>query len=307
MAQWGYALREAKNGNSKPLFGKVFRAATQAVCLAMLQFLIAHGDDERKKEYALAPDWEKEMYWIFGGVKIPKGMDFGLRFMSNLTDEALSCIWDKKPIEFSRFGQTIWNALPSLTATIITPAVEVLANYSFFRKAPIVPQREQHLNPEMQFGTHTSNVAKAFGQMTGFSPRKLDYLIQGYLGSFGTFMSKIPNFAERGFDWDEMPMIRRFIFEPYKNPKIVQKYYEAYDEQFSHYNTYKLTRKKPDGFDPALYKRLQAAHETMSKISKKEKAVLESPKFSYDERKAKIREPEKKRVALCEKVFKRTR
>ena len=195
-----------------------------------------------------------------------------------------------------------------MTATIITPAIEVSigkGGYSFFRQTPIVPQREQHLNPEMQYDANTSSVAKLFGQMTGWSPRKLDYLINGYFGFMGRFASHAPNYLERGIGWDEAPMIRRFIFEPYKNPKIVKEYYEAYDEQTSHYNTYKLTKEKPEDYDPALYKRLKASHETMSKISKLEKRIIDDPKLSYDERKAKLRELEKRRIALCEKVFRR--
>ncbi|MBR0288305.1 MAG: hypothetical protein IJQ82_04945, partial [Selenomonadaceae bacterium] len=161
--------------------------------------------------------------------------------------------------------------------------------------------------------SETSATAKFFGETSGVSPRNIDYLINGYLGFMGRTAAKIPNFATRGIDWDEMPMVRRFYFNPYKNPKIVKEYYEAYDEQTELIRGYKLERKRgkkiplPDGFDPALYKRLEAAHETMREISKMEKAILESPKFSYDERKAKIRELEKKRIALCEKVFKRTR
>ena len=121
----------------------------------------------------------------------------------------------------------------------------------------------------------------------------------------GRFAAHVPNYVERGgIGLDEMPMIRRFVFEPYKNPQIVKDYYEAYDEQFSHYNTYKLTREKPDGFDPALYKRLKVAQEPMRKISKLEQRILDDPKLSCDERKAKIRELEKRRIVLCEKVFK---
>ena len=83
IAQWGYAIKEFRNGNKKPLFGKAFRAMTQAVLLGALQFAFAHGNDDRKKEYKQAPDCKKEAYWIFGGVRVPKGMDFGMRFMAN--------------------------------------------------------------------------------------------------------------------------------------------------------------------------------------------------------------------------------
>ena len=164
-----------------------------------------------------------------------------------------------------------------------------------------MPLREQHLDAEAQYDANTSSVAKAFGQMTGWSPRKIDYMINGYLGFMGRFLTNPST------DPDKFPMVRRFVFEPYKNPKIVQDYYEAYEEQTSHYNTYKQTKEKPDDFDPALYKRLKGANETMRKISNRERAIQNDENLSYSERRAKLMELEKKRVALCGKVFKHAR
>ena len=316
LSLWGQKIRAAARGEKgakKNLAVSIFRATTMGVMLSFVRAALLATDDERKKEYAQAPNWEKDTYWIFGGFKIPKGLDLSIRLMSAFTDEALDKMIDDDPVEFERITKAFVDAAPSITATIFTPAVEVLANHSFFRDAPIVPYGEQHLPKKFQYGTETSATAKFFGETSGVSPRNIDYLINGYLGFMGRTAAKIPNFATRGIDWDEMPMVRRFYFNPYKNPKIVTEYYEAYDEQTELIRGYKLERKRgkkiplPDGFDPALYKRLEAAHETMREISKMEKAILESPKFSYDERKAKIRELEKKRIALCEKVFKRTR
>ena len=279
---------------------------------AVLQFAFAHGDDDRKKEYEQAQEWEKDTYWIFGGVKIPKGLDVGIRLMANLTDEALGAMYDEKPVNVKRaILDPIVKATPSITATVFTPAIEAWGNYSFFRDAPIVPRGEENLPKRLQYDTSTSTVSKIFGDLTDNSPRKVDYLINGYLGYLGRFTSHIPNYYERGMGLEDLPMIRRFSFEPYKNPQIVKDYYEAYNRQQELYNGYKLEWQQgkkvdlPEDYDPALHKRLRAAQEPMRKISRQEKLILEDPKLSYEERKAKIRELEKRRVALCEKVFKR--
>ena len=244
-------------------------------------------------------------------MKIPKGLDVGLWLMSNLTDEALSAMYDKKPVEVKRaILDPLINAASSISATVFTPAIEAFANYSFFREAPIVPRGEQHLPNCLQYDANSSWVAKLFGE-AGFSPRKVDHLIYGYLGYLGNFASHAPNYLERGMGLNDVPMIRRFSFEPYKNPKIVKEYYEAYDEQEKLYTGYKLERqqgkkvKPPEDYDPALHKRLKSAHEIMSRISKREKVILEDPKLTYSERKAKIQELENRRVELCEKVFRR--
>ena len=156
------------------------------------------------------------------------------------------------------------------------------------------------MDAEAQFDANTSSVAKEFGKLTGWSPRKIDYLISGYTDSMISSLLK-PNTT----DPDKFPMVRRFVFEPYKNPKIVQEYYEAYEKQTSHYNTYKTTKEKPDGYDPALYKRLEAIDEKMREISKRERKLQNDENLSYSERRAKLMELEKKRVALCERIFRR--
>ena len=309
-------------GDAKPLVGKFFRATAQGVLMAGLQAAFAFGGgDDDKKAYLQAPEWEKETYWIFPNIKlpsgnalkIPKGFDFGMRLMANATDEVTSAYFADKPIEAKRFLKTFTSALPSITATIITPVVEV--NYgkggqSFFKDAPIVPRREQNLDAWAQYDATTSGVAKwvgkntvplaqFFGAQTGWSPRKIDYLINSYLGFMGRFATNPST------DPDKFPMVRRFIFEPYKNPKTVKEYYEAYEEQTRHYNTYKNTKEKPKGYDPALFKRLKAANEILQRINNQERKIQNSENLSYSERRAKLMALEERRVALCEKALRR--
>lgn len=320
--QWVEAFRELRKGNKKPLANKVFRAMVNGVLVAAVQFFAAHfGDDDDKKAYEQAPDWEKETYWIFPAInfRFPKGMDIGIRLFANLTDEALGAMFDGKSMNAKRiFWDTAYNALPSLTATIVTPAVEVLQNYSYFRGAPIDPKSEQHLPAHMRYDETTSGVAKGLGGSwlaklfsdgTGWSPRKIDYLINGYLGFMGRFLTHLPNYGERAWrgelpvGFDEFPITRRFTFTPYKNPKIVKEFYEAYDEQEQLYNEYKLTKERPDDYNPALHKRIKAAYESMHKISKQETTLLSTPDINHDELKSKLQDLEKRRIAIAERVF----
>lgn len=283
----------------KELFAAAFRMMTMSVLPAALMFALNHSDDDRRKKYKNRPDWEKDTYWIFGdGFRIPKGMDLGIRLFSALTDEFFAHVVDDDPFNSKRIAKTIRDAAPSITATIITPAFEAYTNYSIFRDAPIVPLREQKLPANLQFGAGTSPAAKFIGEKLNYSPRKIDYLISGYLGFMGRFFSG---------GTDELPMVRRFIFDPYKNPRIVKEYYEALDEQTKLFNEYKLTKKPPDGYDKALHGRLKSAQESMRKFSKLERKILEDPKLSADERTTKLHELEQRRVALCEKIFKRAR
>ena len=98
-------------------------------------------------------------------------------------------------------------------------------------------------------------------------------------------------------------MLRRLTFEPYRNPKVVQDYYDKATEQEKFYNEYKATKKKSAGFDVALYQRMKNNRRAMQALSKKERALNNDMKISPDERKQKLRELEKMRIKICERVL----
>ena len=314
IALWGKDLsvdnlksRKGMEDAAKILFPKVAKMLMASVLPGLLQFAWNYSDDDRWEKYKRRHDWEKETYWLFClkssdriAFKIPKGLDFGLKLFSTLTDAFTTSLIAKEPFEAKRFAQTLRDAAPSLTATFLTPALEVGFNKSIFRDAPIVPYSEelQNLPEYKKYGPGNSPVAKKVGELINCSPRKIDYLINGYFSEWGKIFSG---------NMDELPIVRRFVFDPYKNPKIVKDYYEALNEQAVLENEYKDKKKKPDGYDPALHKRLKAAQETMRKLSKQERALLEDEKISSDERKKKLLALEKRRIALCERVFQKAR
>ena len=173
-------------------------------------------------------------------------------------------------------------------------------NRSWFRQAPIVPAAEQHLPAHLQYGEETSPVAKLFGEQTGVSPRKIDYLINGYFGFLGKYLSGGSS---------EFPIAHRFKNVPYKNSKSVQRFYEVYDEQDELYNGYKLELKRdpktkpPKELDMALYRRLKRAQEPMQRISKLRKLIEADKNLSSAKREEKLLALEKQRIALCQRVL----
>ena len=308
---WARILRpsalKTKEGQ-RALFGKVFRTLTAGVLCSILQSFINGTDDDWRKKYEQRPDWEKANYWILGnGLRIPKGMDIGIRLSSALTDAFLST----EPVEAKRIGEVFWNALPSITSTVFTPLVEVGANHSFFRDAPIVPVSQQTLPAEMQYGKNTSGLARLVGDKLGFSPRNVDHLIQGYLGFMGRYLSSLD--LDQYSDPYKMPITHRFLFDPDTNPKVVQKYYEAYEEQDGLWRGYQLKRQEgkkvdlPEDFDRALYARLKSIREALTAISKRERRIIDDPDLDSAERKEKLRELEERRTALCEKALGKAR
>ena len=98
-------------------------------------------------------------------------------------------------------------------------------------------------------------------------------------------------------------MVETFLRVPYKNPKIVNDYYELLDEQTKLHNEYKMTHKIPEGYNPSLYKRLWQTQKSMSKLSKLERSILENPNIGSNEKESRQEKIQKDRVALVEKFM----
>jgi hypothetical protein len=67
----------------------------------------------------------------------------------------------------------------------ISTVASLQSNEDFFTGAPIIPEREQRLMPEQQFGPQTSSFAVALGQRTGVSPRLIEFAIEDYTAGVG--------------------------------------------------------------------------------------------------------------------------
>ena len=308
LALWGEkinAFRKGKEGAGKELFAAVFKTVMSGVMPALALAALNFSDDDRRKRFEQRPTWEKDTYWIFGdGLRVPKGMDLGIKLTSALTEEFAMWLASNKPVEWKRIVNNIGRGLPSITTTIFTPALETYMNYSIFKDAPIVPYGQKDDPKYKQYGKNTSWFAKWLGKTFNQSPRVIDHLIAGYGGSMATALTG---------GSDGIPIVRRFLFNPDKNPRIVQDYYKALEEQEEMFAEYKARRadgekvELPEDYDRGLHARLKNSSKAMSNISKAEMRIMDDPKLDADKRKEKLRELEKRRVALCERVLGKAR
>ena len=281
------------------LFGYLFRGVMSSVVLALIQFAVHHDDDWYEKGVA---DWEKENYWYLAeGLRIPKGFDFSIRFFSTLTDEILRAWVEDEPVKAKRFLDSIKDAAPTLTTTFVTPILEVVLNKKWFTNSYVVPQRLWKKSPERQYDANTSPLGIYFGEKFGTSPKNIDHLIGSYLGYMGTWSAK-----GFGFGSDELPLVRRFTFTPYKNSAVVSDFYDERNRQWKLHGDFKNTGKAPEGYDKALYSRLNRASKELSKIKDEEEAILWNKKLTSDQRQAKLQKLYKRRVAICEEALGRT-
>lgn len=160
------------------------------------------------ESYDAIPDDEKRKYWIVmvgestgkdkdnQVVKIPHYVKLAKgeaqQAISNTVERLLMIGKQKYPDTTGEFLMKIaGDTSPVTDSSIIPPgigqALELKANYSYFRNRPIEPEwtkvkgkwfKTSELPPEMRFNDYTSETSKALGKVLGWSPYKLDYVIK---------------------------------------------------------------------------------------------------------------------------------
>ena len=303
-----FSTEKLKTAEGRKEFGySVLRLILSSVIPAIFLFLLNHDDDWYKKDLN---DYERRSHWILGeNIRVPKGMDFGTRFTSNLTEDFLNWATNNKKVKFTEgFLNQLRDEVPDMLPTMLQPILEASMNYDLFTKNPVVPRRLQGLPEHLQYDNRTPSLAKYLGEVTGYSPKKIEHILFGFTGNLGkgAMRSADTIFGDKKFalppaDW--IPLVGGFFRIPYRNPKIINDYYEQLDAQTKWYNEYKLTGKKPAGFNEILYNRMKKVQKEMKKFSKLERAAVENPSLDSAEKDRRQIAIQKKRIALVEKVL----
>jgi hypothetical protein len=194
------------------------KLATLSLIYAMMV-----GDDE---EYEGLRDFEKDKNFIIpgAGVKIPVAPEVGFLFKV-LPERAYNYIVSQgteSPQDATALRKAITTAGldailgPNLTPQFIKPLFEVSINQSFFTNTPIVGRGLEQREASQQFTSNTAELAKMFGELTGMSPMKLEYVFRGYTGIAGGTLLDLTNmmFTNRpDRHVYEMPGFKTFMYD----------------------------------------------------------------------------------------------
>ena len=153
--------------------------------------------------YQELPPWRKVACWNFiihnddGTLKrvisLPKPWQLGILFGS-LPETVLDYLHTKDPDAFKDVAKQLGEVtIPNFIPTAAAPVAEWAANKSFYFGHPLVPRGKEELEPELQYGPHTSETVKLLAQgmakVPGLkefaSPAKIQNLIYGYTGGAG--------------------------------------------------------------------------------------------------------------------------
>lgn len=292
----------------KPYRKESMKALARLFLCGMLPALLLAGIHSGDDWWEELPDWQKETNWILGKVgntiiRIPKGQDIGLRFFSNLIEKAM----DRSKHKAGDYFRPVWDSLPDMIPTALLPIIEATANHSYFTGAPIVPKYQEKLPAYLQFGNETSSFAKFVGKVIGVSPRKVEHVLFGYTGNMGKGLlgvyDTIVGNQSLNTNLNEAPVISGFTAIPYKQSKTVNDFYDKFDEQQRLNEEFKFTKKKPDGYDPSLYKRMTKAQQELSKINKQERAAIDDPKMDSGVREQKQLGYQQQRLSVVRRVM----
>jgi hypothetical protein len=221
----------------------LLKLALASTLPAVILWALQH-DDDRYKEL---PEWRKNLFWniVVGEGKdafvfsLPKTFFFDAIFAS-LVERILDYTFlnDKEAI-----GEGLRNlgvmALPGVNVTAVTPLIENMSNFSWFRQAPLESRSLQNLPEGMRANAGTSVWATKIGGMINVSPIKLDNLRRGWTGGLGGYVSDAIDVGINaiapgssgeavGKNWYEAPLVKGFISgNPAINGKSVEKFYKT--------------------------------------------------------------------------------
>lgn len=263
----------------------------------MLWYL--NKDDPRYQEL---PQWQKDIFWVIPGkdtlYKIPKPFELGILF-GTVPERVLQYMYDKEKGRngpgFKGLGDSIENNLaPSVFPTGLLWWVEWVTNYSMFMGRNIVPLSQSKLPDRQQYGPYTSYLARKVGNAFNLSPRKIDNTIQdvgGNLAALGnSLIDQAAGLAETrpAKRASEMPGVRGFTATPYASSDSVQRLRDDFSQQEKLYNEFKMTKRKPEGYDGAKYMKYKAAMDAMNNTYRAERKIMESKQLNSAQKRERI-------------------
>ena len=301
----GYGKMATQNSE---MMKKAFIArSTQLLGLSAMYWYMVHDDDSYKK----LTQQERDNNWIIPGIsingkpfKFPIPFELGVLFKVLPERIAEYSFGNDTGKDFTRsmarqVSSTLsFNPIPQFAL----PLLENIANYSFFTGQNIVGRGMQDVAPEYQFNEGTSQFAKILGQQLGYSPMKIDHLIQGYTGVMGLYTTQMldsalttqgePVRATKRFE--QLPVVKRFFAN---DTGTVENYYDLKKEVDEVVRTLDLLKKNPDEM-MKYFEEHQDAYALRHYITKQEKTMKQLRQYRLMVDNDKTMSPEEKRKQL---------
>lgn len=289
-------------------------------------------DDDDENGYNALPEWLKDTYYVIPigralpedvrsdvdlpqFLTIPKPFEVGAIF-STLPERMVQALAGNDGARES--SDAAWRAVRDTFAfdpfsnPLVNVPLEQALNRNRFQDRPIVPRREQGLEPEVQFDPRfTSPVMRRIGEETGLSPRRLESVFDGFFGTIGAYGLGVADSAYRvatqapaqpAGRLDEMLFLRSFTAqEPLRSTKWAGQFWDLKVEADGIHRTINLARKRGQRAIAEeklrenqgllrVREQLDSIAEQLSNLRRREQRIFADPQMS----------PERKRELLDE-------
>jgi hypothetical protein len=314
--------------------------ATATITMPSIALWLANHDDPR---YQALPQWQKDLFWIIivdgedmagadgpgtgrlskpGTIyRVPKPFELGIMFGTSV-EHLLEAYKAHNPDALAGMVEAFGaDVVSSLVPTMAGPIVEQIANYSIYRDAPLIPGSLEHLVPDMQFTTHTTELAKALSEITslvsievgvhpseaGVSPIVLENYVRQWTGGLGSYAMEIADKALRvagvvpespapATVLADIPFIKAFVIRfPSSGAQPIRDFYDRLKELRVLSNSIQALRETGDqadwdkadrleALDPLAMLKLSGYQKTMGEQTSLIRSILKNPDMSPDEK-----------------------
>jgi hypothetical protein len=250
-------------------------ATFKAFASVTVPSILLYMKNKDDPDYYEIPQWRRDLFWnikvgdknsAVQWISIVKPFVLGQVFGS-APERFLEWVHTKDPKAFKGLmGSLIDSALPTqgdpagaFLPTIFKPWIENVGpgGWSFFKERPIVPEGKQDMLPELQYGKYATETAKAIGLRLGYSPAKIENIIQGYTGGAGALSLKALDLSgealtgkkaeKRPSEWADYQVISAFVGRPVESdPQSLRDFYDEAKEIESAYKSYMDRMKNND-------------------------------------------------------------
>lgn len=182
------------------------------IAAASVALVLINGNDERYQEL---PDWDKDMNWHFWfgdqHWRVPKPFEIGVLF-GTFPERIVNAAFYEDSMEDLRnaFGRNLVSTFAlNPVPQVVNPLVEAYFNYSMFRGQPIENMADLSMMPEARYNERTSITMREIGELTGMSPKKLEHIFNGYLGTVGSYTLWMSDYVARQMgDYGAKPALK---------------------------------------------------------------------------------------------------
>ena len=158
------------------------------LALATAAYAIAMDDDETYENARPSErygNWFVPVAGLDGALRVPIPFELGLIFKVLPEAVVRAAKSDEKGSEIiGDIKDMLLKSVPGDIPLAAKPALEVLANYSFFTNSAVVGARLSGLDKAVQYTDKTPELLRSLGAL-GISPAQAEYLVRGYTGSLG--------------------------------------------------------------------------------------------------------------------------